>query len=88
MSRRSEAQRAIDEGTSIFDVPRDLIEVTVTGLVRDEGSVVLFSGITNDDDSREITFAVDHRAAQGCVDALAEGDVTAYVEAWQIVGAR
>lgn len=62
------------------------MEVTVTQILRDEGSLVLFRGLT--DDGAAVVFAVDHRAAQGLVDGmLNDEDVIAFVEPWQIVGA-
>lgn len=63
------------------------MEVTVTEIVRDEGSVVLFRGLT--DDGAAVVFAADHRPAQAIVNALIEGDgddVVCFVEPWQIVG--
>ena len=62
------------------------MEVTVTEIVRDEGSIVLFRGLT--DDGTAVVFAVDHRPAQALVDGMLndEEDVIAFVEAWQIVG--
>lgn len=63
------------------------MEVTVTEIVRDEGSIVLFRGVT--DDGSAVVFACDHRPAQDIVNALIEGDedVTCFIEDWQIVGA-
>lgn len=59
--------------------------LTVTDVVRDEGSVVLFRGI--DEDDRTVTFAADHRPAQAIADALAAGElVEVEIEAWQVVG--
>lgn len=65
------------------------MEVTVTEIVRDEGSVVLFRGLTDDDTA--VVFAVDHRMAGDIIEALINGDgdesVGVIIEAWQIVGA-
>lgn len=64
-------------------------EVSVTDILRDEGTVVVFSGITNDDASREVTFALSHRYAQAIANALASGfDVNVELEGWQILGSR
>lgn len=67
--------------------PDDLTYVTVTGVVRDCGSVVLFSGVINDGDAREITFAVDHGPAQDLAYGLdvADYDIEVGLEGWQIV---
>lgn len=63
------------------------MEVTVTEIVRDEGSVVLFRGLTDDDTA--VVFACDRRPAQDIVNALIDGDedVICFIEPWQIVGA-
>lgn len=62
------------------------MEVTVTEIVRDEGSVVLFRGLT--DDGAAVVFAVDHRPAQELMNGmLNDEEVVAIVESWQIVGA-
>lgn len=62
-----------------------MAEVTVTGLVRDEGTVVVFSGTTEDD--LGVTFACDHRCAQAIVDALEAGEEpVAVVEDYLILG--
>lgn len=62
------------------------IEVTVTGFVRDEGTVVLFEGITDDDEGAFVVFAVDHRPAQDIASALEDDcDVHVSVPQYQIV---
>lgn len=62
------------------------MKVTVTEIVRDEGSVVLFRGLT--DDGAAVVFAVDHRPAQELMNGmLNDEEVVAIVESWQIVGA-
>lgn len=62
------------------------MEVTVTEIVRDEGSVVLFRGLT--DDGTAVVFACDHRPAQELLNGLLnDEEVVAFVEPWQIVGA-
>lgn len=53
----------------------------VNGVLRDEGTVVLFS--TTDDR----VVAVDHREAQGLVDLLRTyNEVPVFVEDWQVLG--
>jgi len=60
------------------------VNVTVTGVARDEGTVVLFHA--EEVDGNPITIGVDHRLAQGLVDGLeVHGEVHAAVEPWQIV---
>lgn len=62
------------------------MEITVTEIVRDEGSVVLFRGLT--DDGTAVVFACDHRPAQELLNGLLnDEEVVAFVEPWQIVGA-
>lgn len=62
------------------------MEVTVTEIVRDEGSVVLFRGLT--DDGTAVVFACDHRPAQELLNGLLnDEEVVAFVDTWQIVGA-
>lgn len=64
-----------------------IYELTVTRLVRDEGTVVVFEGSDNNADGRLICFAADHRPAQDIVWALEAGeDVQVVVEPWQLVG--
>jgi hypothetical protein len=46
--------------------------VTVTGLVQDEGTIVVLSGL--DEDGCNVVFAVDHRPAQAILDALEAGE--------------
>jgi hypothetical protein len=46
--------------------------VTVTGLVRDEGSIVVLRGL--DEDGCNVIFGADHRMAQDILDALGMGD--------------
>lgn len=63
------------------------MHVTITGVARDEGTVVLFDAYDHED-GRALRVAVDHRLAQALVDALAAGDVPeASIEAWQVVHA-
>lgn len=63
------------------------MEVTVTEIVRDEGSIVLFSGLT--DDGGAVVFACDHRPAQALINGmLNDEEVVAFVDDWQIVGRR
>ena len=68
----------------------NLLEITVTGIVRDEGSVVVFRGFHDDSphaDEAEIRFACDHGPAQVLADALAAGEwPLAGVADWQIIG--
>jgi hypothetical protein len=62
------------------------MEVVVTDVVRDEGSVVLLMGLTTDGSDRVITFAADRRPAAEIAAALALGeDVLCSPEPWQIV---
>ncbi|HET7110253.1 MAG TPA: hypothetical protein VFI41_05240 [Gemmatimonadales bacterium] len=61
------------------------MEIEVTELVADGGSVVVFAGL--DSDGARVTFAVDHRPAQELVNAmLNDEEVIAFVEPWQIMG--
>lgn len=61
------------------------MEIEVTGIVRDEGSVVLFQGVPLEG-SPLVTFAVDHRPAQELINGmLNDEEVIAIVEPWQIV---
>lgn len=66
--------------------------VRVVRLVRDEGSVVVFSGFRGD--GTRPLFAVEHRAAQPIIEALLsddpEDDVERLVriESWQIIGSE
>ena len=62
----------------------NLLEVTVTGIVRDEGTVVVFAGQY---DGEHVVFACDHGPAQVLADALAAGEwPLAGVADWQIIG--
>jgi hypothetical protein len=64
------------------------MELCVTDIVRDEGSIVVLQGIATDGTDRVVNFAADHRPAQDIMDAIASGnDVYVEVEPWQIVGA-
>lgn len=57
--------------------------VTITSVARDEGTVVVFNAEHNDS---AIKVAIDHRPAQGIVDALEEhGEVEVEVESWQVL---
>lgn len=61
------------------------MEITVTDIVRDEGSVVVFLGMPWE--GPPITFAVDHRPAQELINGMLNGeDVIALIEPWQVVG--
>lgn len=62
----------VDEGYSV---------VTVTDLVSDEGTIVVFEGI--DEDGTIVTFAADHRMAGGVKPGLA-----CAVEQWAILSRR
>lgn len=63
-------QREIDEAKTLV----------VTGVARDEGSVVLFAT------EEGPLVAADHRTAQSLVDALHElGTVEVLAEAWQVI---
>lgn len=66
------------------------MQTTVTRLVADSGSVVLFEGTTqNDVGDVEIRFAVDHHCAQDLVDALQrDEEPVVFLEDWQILGVR
>jgi hypothetical protein len=58
--------------------------IEVTGVVTDEGTIVVLSGV--DAVGREVTFAADWRMAQDIVTAIAEGeDVLTAVEPWAIL---
>lgn len=62
------------------------MELTLVGLVRDEGSVVVCAGL--DEEGREVTFAADRRAAGEFLAAqeAIDEDITVIVEGWQILG--
>jgi hypothetical protein len=63
------------------------MEIEVTQIVRDEGSIVLFQG-TSLEDGRVVTFAADHRPAQELINGmLNDEEIIAFVEPWQVVGA-
>lgn len=66
------------------DIDTDALTVlTVTELIADQGSVVLFKGVT--DEGETLTFAADHRCAQALVEGLSvDDDVRVAVEGWQI----
>jgi hypothetical protein len=68
------------------DEADELTEVTVTGVHRHEGSIVLFTGITNDESSTEVVFAVDYRPACDLEYALdhADHEILVVIEPWQI----
>lgn len=68
----------------MFD-EEDFTYVQVTGLVRDEGTIVVLEG-TNDE-GETVRFACDHRPAQDIINALEAGqDPEAAVASWQFVG--
>jgi hypothetical protein len=46
--------------------------ITVTGLVRDEGTLVLLSGLT--EDNQEVVFACEHRLAPDILAAVERGE--------------
>lgn len=61
-----------------------LIVTIDDGPVADHGTVVVFQGV--DETGDLITFAVDHRMAQGLADAQAEhGQIDCDVEGWAIL---
>lgn len=67
-----------------------MIAVAVTGLVRDEGTVVILTG--HDEEGAEVTFAADARMAQAILDHLAASEAddeidlpVAGVEEWSIL---
>jgi hypothetical protein len=63
------------------------IEVMVTGLVRDEGTIVLLAGLT--DHNEEVVFACEHRYAPDILAAVEAGDEpVAVVPSYMIVGGR
>lgn len=63
------------------------MELTVDRLVRDEGTVVVFSGL--DSKGLRHDFAVDHHCAQDIVDAFdGEDAIVVEVEPWQMLVAR
>lgn len=62
------------------------MEVVISDVVRDDGTVVLMRGWTCDGTDRVITFVCDHRPAQEIVAALEQGEeCSAFLEDWQIV---
>lgn len=61
------------------------MNVVVTHVVRDEGSIVVF-GAGSPDGDRTFHVACDHRMAQDIVDALPAGPVEVDIEGWQIMG--
>lgn len=72
----------------------EYIEVMVTHLVRDEGSIVIFEGVVQSegaDDGALVRFGADHRPAQLIADALCyEGDDEYHapivvIQDWQIL---
>jgi hypothetical protein len=48
------------------------LQILVTGLVRDEGSIVLLSGLT--EDNAEVVFACEHRMAPDILAAIEAGE--------------
>jgi hypothetical protein len=65
----------------------DYTTITVTGLVSDQGTIVLFEGYPEDSPDKKVMFSCDHRLAQDIVDALAGGDnPPALVPYWAILG--
>lgn len=62
-----------------------LIRLTVTACTGDHGSIVLFDGV--DDKDQTYTFGVDRRYAADIYNALIEGeDVNVEIEGWQVFG--
>ena len=62
----------------------DTKTLTVDGLVSDEGSILVLSGI--DEQGTCFWFAADHRAGHSIMEAFAEGEeVEVEVESWQIL---
>jgi hypothetical protein len=62
-----------------------VLELQVTGPVRDEGTVFLLKGVDAQGDSW--VFAADHRPAQAILEALeADEVVEVSIEDWQILG--
>jgi hypothetical protein len=65
------------------------MKLYVGDLVRDEGTVVVFSGF--DEAGQYYHFAADHRPAQAIAEALADvgdrdDDIVVEVESWQLLG--
>jgi hypothetical protein len=48
------------------------MEITVTGFVADEGTIVLLSGLT--EDNRAVVFACEHRYAGDILEAVEAGE--------------
>jgi len=62
-----------------------ILEIMVTGLVRDEGSIVLLSGLT--EDNRDVVFACERRMAPAILAAVEAGDEpVAEVPSYMIIG--
>jgi len=61
---------------------RPLMQVNVTEVVKDEGTIVIFGG-TEVKDGRYVRFACDHGPAQDLMDALMEESPLVEVESWQ-----
>ena len=65
-----------------------MVFVTVTDIVKDEGSLVLFLGV--DEDGTRVEFACEHRYAEAIYYALHDGSdepVVCNVEDYQVVRA-
>lgn len=61
--------------------------ITVTGFVRDEGTIVVLSGLTEEND--EVVFACEHRMAPAILDAVEAGEEpVAEVPDYMILGRR
>lgn len=63
------------------------MELCVTDIDRDEGTVVVLQGITTDGTDETWRFAADKRAAITIMETIASGeDVYVEVEGWQLLG--
>ena len=63
------------------------MELCVTDVDRDEGTVVVLLGMTTDGSDETWKFAADPRAARDIMVTIASGeDVYVEVEGWQLLG--
>lgn len=75
-----------DVAEALAEEDDDGIEVNITAVFADEGSIVVFKA-TQASDGAEILIAVDHRMAQAIAQGLDEGEqIQVEVAPWQIVG--